>query len=714
MVTATVVTSFITYNDTVVTQSKTVNQTKTLTLTDGDWEETFTHHTPTFRITPTRGVVLEVDAGPTYMIWRDVYGGLDRPGSGLATSTCSATPTKLNNWQPTRDEDWNYFVQTYSRNETALKGAKTAMPVPSQALEYLKSNLAIQSQFHGADIATCTFPTTALSKPANQPAFTLMPFPSPALPKPPAAISSAAGLPQGPPLFSVTTGTFLSTTYATTVTHVTRAGCLRCQDTVPAPGPTPDEPRFSNKIVNNPQPTPNEPVPQPSGKVDVPSKPNDNANIPSKPESSREPSAQQPPGIPVIIGGSTYTVRPIQQTPQPDAGNGRNPAPPVVVIGTQTITPGQTITINGVPVVVPIPTPGDNSPRIVVNGNTIPVPNNTPSDAPVLAVGPNTITANSEGQFVVGTQTLKPGGPAITIGGNTLSLASSGGIAVVNGVTRTLQNAPNTTPAPVITLGGRVISATVSNGHTQLVIGTQTLAPGIAFIVDGTTYSVPLSDTGKIVINGVTSTLSAGQGSLTIGQQYVTASVKDGTTSYVFAPGQTLTPGGVVTVSGTTFSMPVSAPGSVIVANGITSTLRPNSPTTPLALTINGQTYAAQVRSGTTDYVLGPGVTLRPGQSVVMSGTTYSLDGQGTALVVNGQTSSIARVPASNSATTTTGASERSTTSARDVGNFIWSGIGGGAGSSRSTGGGTPTRQGGFDKWVESLVVGMTGWLMLL
>ncbi|KAF2829869.1 hypothetical protein CC86DRAFT_367787 [Ophiobolus disseminans] len=705
VVTATVVTSVITYNDTVVTQSRTVNQTKTLVLTDED--TTITHQTPTFHITPANGVVLTLNAGPTYVIWKDIYGGLDRLASGPAAS-CGATPTQLKNWQPTREEDWNYFIQTYSRNSTAPKNTNTAIPVPSEALQYLKNNLAIHSVFQGSDIATCTFhQTTTVWK--TQPALTIVPHPSPALPEPafttqrpgapppqPPRRSSPAAFPTSVAAYpSAITSTFLSTTYATTVTHVTRAGCLRCQDTVSPPSPTPDD-----RIHNEPEPTP--------------SNPDNNTNNPSKPEDSPRPNEQRPPNVPVVIGDSTYTVNPARQTSQSDRPSEQYQAPPAIIIGTQILTPGQSTTINGVPVIVPLPTPGDGGPRIVVNGNTINIPTySSPTGPPIMTIGSNTITANSEGQFLVGTQTLKPGGSAITMAGSTLSLASNGGILVVNGVTRTLQNAPIMTPAPVITVGGRVVSATVIGSNTQFVVGTQTLVPGNAITVDGVTYSLP-SGGGKIVVNGVTSSLNSGRGSITIGQQYVTASIKDGTTSYVFAAGQTLTPGGVLTVSGTTFSMPASASGSVVVINGVTSTLRPGSLTTPLALTLNGKTYAATVRSGTTEFVLASGVTLRPGQAVTMSGTTYSLDGQGTALVINGQTSSIRRGPASNNATTTPTSSARSTTVARDVGNFVWSGIGGGGGGSSSTGGGIPAHLGGLDKWVEGIVIGIAGWLLLL
>jgi hypothetical protein len=712
-VTETKLTEFITYMnnatiDTVVTSVKTVNQTKTLFQ---GHDQTITHTTPVFTITPMPGTYLTVDAGPTYVIYQNLYGGLDMPmkkvdqDSGEVRDTCGVNPTKLKNWEPARTEDWSYFIQTHTGE--IPKAAVTDAPIrlPPGILQYLQQNLAIRSQYRGSDIATCTLrpsETTTSTRPPSpfrpKPTVSAAPErPEPEfshLPKPVPEASSLAVLPYP----TIVTGTFLSTTYASTSTHVTVVGCLRagCQGTPPPPASTEDEPKYSNN-VNGAPPTPINPnVVQPT-------------DTPSKPDNNVKPADQRPAGVPVTIGDSTYTVRPDQPTPNPDRPNEQNQAPPAVVIGYQTLTQGESTMINGIPVVVPSDGGGT---RIIVGGTTVAI-NNEPTGAPVLTVGRNIVTANQQGQFIVGTETLKPGGPAITVDGSTLSLGPSGTIAIVNGVTQTLANAPFITAPPVITVGDRVISATLIGGTTQYVLGDQTLAPGNIVTVDGTTYSIPSAD-GRIVVNGVTSTLTPGQA---LGRQSITATIKDGTTAFIFAPGQTLTPGGVLTVSGTTFSMPASASGSVIVINGVTSTLAQGPITAAAALTINGQTYSASIRDGTTEFVLGPNLTLRPGQVVTMSGTTYSLDKEGTALIINGKTSTIPKMPASNSATTTSVSARSSTTSGRDVGEFVWSGLGGGGGGgggSTSKAGGTTVRLGGFDKWVENLVMGIAGWAIMV
>jgi len=162
--------------------------------------------------------------------------------------------------------------------------------------------------------------------------------------------------------------------------------------------------------------------------------------------------------------------------------------------------------------------------------------------------------------------------------------------------------------------------------------------------------------------------------------------------------------------------MPESASGSVVVINGVTSTLGQPLVTSIPALTIEGKTYSATVRDDTTEYELGPGSTLKPGEAITMSGTTYSLDSEGTALVINGKTSSIPKMPASNSASTTASPSTSNsttssslTTSPREPGNFIASGIG----ITNQEGSGTRARE-GLDIWVERVIVGLAGWILMM
>ena len=675
VVTATVVTSFITYNDTVVTQSQTVNVTKT--VIDGD-DHPITHTTPFFRIQPAPGTYLTVEAGPTYVIYNKLFGGLDKTTSKewafgketVTMTTCMARPTTLKDWQPAHTEDWMYFITSYRNNTPTSTATNLPFSLPTALVQYLKQNPAILSQYQGHNIETCTTArTTGFAAPIIVPQ-----------PVPPVA-------PQLPPsLPSISTNTFLQTTYESTSTHVTVAGCLRCLNTKPSPAATPNVPSYSEQVHNAaPEPTPDV-SPHGQTKPNTPEqgdgqggpKPGD-GNSNGGNSNGNNSNDQRPPGNPVVIGDSTFTVRPGQPTPALDRPGNQNQPPPAVIIGSQTLTQGQSTVINGVPVFVPSDAGGS---RVVIGGSSYFV-NNGPTAAPVLTVGQSTVTANPEGQFIVGSQTLKPGGPALTIDGSTVSLGPGGGIAIINGATQTLANTPVITSPPALTVDGRIIPATIVGGTTQLVIAGQTLLPGgPAITVSGTTYS--LASNTQMLINGLPSPLS--------GQTIGAPTVLDGTTAYILGPDATLTPGGALTLSGTTYSLPADAPG-VILVNGVTSTL---ALTPAPALTLAGNTYTPTTRDGTCEYVLAPGATLRPGQAVTLGGTTYSLDAAGTALVVDGRTSGVPGLASASASTTS-----------RDVGDFIWSGIGGG-GAGRTSRAGAEGRSKGVDGWV----VGVAGWVV--
>jgi hypothetical protein len=213
--------------------------------------------------------------------------------------------------------------------------------------------------------------------------------------------------------------------------------------------------------------------------------------------------------------------------------------------------------------------------------------------------------------------TLAPGGPAVTVSGTVLSLAPGGTIAIINGATQTLAPSPsNPTGAPVLVVDGHSITANI--------IGSQT--------------------------------------------------------AFIISPGQTLTPGGSIIVSGTTYSLP--ATGSVVLINGTPTTLAHASPLTtpPPSLTINGATISPTVLAGKTYYSISPGITLTPGGAVTISGTRISLADNGSSLIFGTSNSAVrpASVSAKTTTTTTTSASHRTTTTSKsgNVGNAIASGIG--------------------------------------
>ncbi|KAJ4297548.1 hypothetical protein N0V90_005440 [Kalmusia sp. IMI 367209] len=627
VVTQTILTKAISYFtgtpavlQTVVTEVKTLEQTTTV---KGAMNELITHTTPVFTIEPTPGVELEVPAG-TYFLYQSIYGGLDHilsvPTEPVYITepayvtwnllerrwtepTCTAAVQWLPDVMPTRTKDWLHFIHSVTGTIPNIDGI-TPEPLPPALINYLNQEPRAKSIFRGSNLATCTLvtqpqPSRTVGETAapitNIPGISSMPSePSEPTERPPDPFESTT--------MTSDTSTYIRTTYQSTSTHITVQGCLRCD-------------------------TPYQRPPVPTRKPDTLYPGKDHPAQSTKPGQSN--NEQSGPGQSVLVGDDLLPVHPAKPVKPGDAnGPGQN-----VVIGSKTLTPGQTTTINNVPVAVPIAGGGS---IIVVGTNTHQI---LPTGPPILSVGDATLAANSQGQFIIGSETLSPGGTAIIVNGYTLSLGSDGNIAVVNGVTQTLANAQYHTRVPVLTVGG----------------------------------------------------------------QEITATVVDGTTEFIIGPGQTLLPGTSLIISGKTYSMPSDASGLVLVIDGVTSTLGLGILTAAPDITIAGSTYSATVRDGTTEYVMGPGTTLRPGDTVTISGITYSLDGLGTALVIDGHTSTFSKVPASNSATPT-----RSASSTQAPGEFVES-----EASVSSKGSGVSSR-GGMDKWIEGLLIGLAGYIMTI
>jgi hypothetical protein len=126
---------------------------------------------------------------------------------------------------------------------------------------------------------------------------------------------------------------------------------------------------------------------------------------------------------------------------------------------------------------------------------------------PIIPLPGKTLTGNSASQYIAGTQTLIPGGPAISISGMVVSLAPSataivlGGSSTMNIVPPSAYQAPQ---PPVITLAGTTLTA---NSASQYVVDSQTLLPGGPTItVSGT--AVALAPSATAIIFAGSSTIS--------------------------------------------------------------------------------------------------------------------------------------------------------------------------------------------------------------
>lgn len=127
-----------------------------------------------------------------------------------------------------------------------------------------------------------------------------------------------------------------------------------------------------------------------------------------------------------------------------------------------------------------------------------------PVPLPVISLDSLTLTANSDGAFVIGGGTLSPGGPAITVSGTVLSLPAAGTAApfvLINGVTSSFADnpAPSTAP-PLLTVGATTYTPVVSGSATYYSIAPGvTLTPGGAATIDGTRVSLGPDGTVAVV-----------------------------------------------------------------------------------------------------------------------------------------------------------------------------------------------------------------------
>ncbi|KAK4977369.1 hypothetical protein LTR28_007189 [Elasticomyces elasticus] len=283
----------------------------------------------------------------------------------------------------------------------------------------------------------------------------------------------------------------------------------------------------------------------------------------------------------VFVNGATATLPSVQSISHATV-------PPIITLGSQSFTvlpattsaiviASQTLVPGGAPITVSGQTIslGSSSGEVVVNGHTSTLQSPTSANTPaVITVGSQVLsyTPVASTGYMIGSHTVYPFGPAVTIAGQTVSIAASGSGIVVNGQTSPLV-AP-TPIAPIVTLGSQVFTYTPTVAR-QLVVESQTLYPGgPAVTVSGETISLPASATNQIVINGHTSTLSSKSGTVTlsVGSHQLTLTPLTVPSAIVIAS-QTLYPGGTaIIVGGETLSLPATGGGIVVASSSATST----------------------------------------------------------------------------------------------------------------------------------------------
>lgn len=242
----------------------------------------------------------------------------------------------------------------------------------------------------------------------------------------------------------------------------------------------------------------------------------------------------------------------------------------------------------------------------------------------------------SNGNLVVGSQTITSGGSAATVNGKTYSVGSNG--VVVGGSTYAVSALPSSTPSgAVITIGGSTYTASAT-GSSALVIDSQTIsAGGPAATVNSQVVS--LGSSGVVVGSSTVAISALGSPSSTISGAIFTISgsaFTDIANAPVTIGTTTLSVGGpAATVNGEV----ISAASSGIVIAGSTqsfSAIPSPSPASQAVFTIGSNVYTETAGS---DLVIGS-TTLSPGgPAATVGGTVVSLASNGVAIAPASSTS---------------------------------------------------------------------------
>ena len=284
--------------------------------------------------------------------------------------------------------------------------------------------------------------------------------------------------------------------------------------------------------------------------------------------------------------------------------------------------------------------------------------------------------------FVVGSQTLTPGGAALTQGGSTFTALPSGSGLQVVAQSSTLR-LDGVVPPGMFAVPGVVQRP---DSEDEYLVGNNAVsAGGSAVTIGSETFSALPSGSGVQVVNedGRTRTESV-VAVASIDSSPVRSGDEDG--QYVFG-GNTLSAGGqALTIDGTTFSALPSGSGIVVVSEGQTSSVSLGS--TVDFLTVTGASVTAFATP-----VLLPGSRKDDGddndhQLVTLGGSTYTaLTTSASLLVIDGHTVEPGKTTVINGETMVLSGThlvvEKATASStRGLGDAIASGLGGGSSSS--------------------------------
>ena len=386
----------------------------------------------------------------------------------------------------------------------------------------------------------------------------------------------------------------------------------------PVNTPTPANP--IEPPVGPPTTTQPVPLPTPTNQIstDLGSS-NQGSPDPYSPEQG-SPTQGSPSPQPAAVDPATQRVSEPSQLLQPQNGNGPQGSSSQSYNG----APGESPTIG----------------RANSGGSQQQGPPSQAEAGPALSYAGTTVQPDSSSQYdLPGIGKVRPGGPPITTANVIYSLAQSGTELISNGIPVAISPVVNS-PEPaqqslVITLGGKVYTADTSS---NFLIEGQTLAPGsTAIMFSGTPISLAAGASQAIVAGSTVAIYPAGI-TPAPGAGYLPALTFAGSTYSANSLGQfvigeqTLSPGAVITVSGTQISL--VAAGNAAIIGSSTELLALNGARMAAMLSFDGSTFTADASS---NFAID-GQTLTPGGSIKVSGTPISYPAGATAVVIGTKT----------------------------------------------------------------------------
>lgn len=453
------------------------------------------------------------------------------------------------------------------------RGTYAPIIAPPPAIQSLDPAWKTCVSFYAFDPPKTLAPAVAMV-PSPTPAKQADPQITPAMPRPTV---------DGPPVQTITTGAMVAVDQPSKVTDPKNA----VDPTTTAHSMIAADPNIHSvdNVLSVSSTQDLSPIPDPSNKPTVP---------------SANPSIDVPLGSELVAGSSTvkipsgssnsvFTAAGHAFTPQPDSG--------VIVVGNTLSVNGPAVTVSGTALSL-------LSSGLVIGSQTFTVP--TPSIDPktsaststAFTMGGHTVTPLGDSSVIVQGATLSVGGPATTISGIGLSLASSA-LVIGTQVFAVPTPAPNpkTSPSNAFTMGGHIVtplgdSSVIVQGATLSINGPATTISGTALslapsgvVIGSQLFAVPTSALGTsrdiVVIDGTT--LTAGSPVVTIAGTPISLAAG---TAGLYVTG--LGPGS------TAFSAPVIAGESISVDP-------------PGQIAVNGKTVSG---SGAGGGGLGPAIML--------------------------------------------------------------------------------------------------------